>query len=394
MKRIIFMGVPAFGHTNPTLMLIKKLTEKGHDVCYYSVSDFRETLENYGADVVCYDEKIDSMTIDHINQLTYNQSAHFAILLSFLSEAAGDILENYSETIKRYRPDVIVGDSLAIWARIIANRLEIPFVLFNTHFAFNEHTPNLLNEASSEGKLRMILQYSDIMTHYKKLKKLGYPTQKITDLALTREDSPVIVTTSRDFQPAGHTFSERVHFVGPIIRDSQAKWDKTDRPLVYISLGTVNNQAKDFYKNCLKGLSHEQVDVVLSVGKQTDIAELGLIPDNFQIYHKVNQIAVLQAADVFLTHCGLNSTSEGLYYQVPLLLFPQTAEQDMVANRVLALGAGLRLDNDKPENIADAVKRLLTDSKYKKQAQKISQDFVASGGCQTAVELILDACSD
>ncbi len=38
MKRIVFMGVPAFGHTNPTIALVKKLVEDGHQVRYYTIT--------------------------------------------------------------------------------------------------------------------------------------------------------------------------------------------------------------------------------------------------------------------------------------------------------------------------------------------------------------------
>lgn len=54
----------------------------------------------------------------------------------------------------------------------------------------------------------------------------------------------------------------------------------------------------------------------------------------------VDQMAVLSISDAFITHCGMNSASEGLYYGVPLVLFPQTPEQDAVAKRTEELGAG------------------------------------------------------
>ena len=38
--------------------------------------------------------------------------------------------------------------------------------------------------------------------------------------------------------------------------------------------------------------------------------------ENISVFECVDQIAVLSAADVFLSHCGLNSVSESLYYQV------------------------------------------------------------------------------
>lgn len=39
----------------------------------------------------------------------------------------------------------------------------------------------------------------------------------------------------------------------------------------------------------------------------------------------------------------MNSASEGLWFGVPLVCYPQTQEQQGVANRVLAWEAGVRL---------------------------------------------------
>ncbi len=47
--------------------------------------------------------------------------------------------------------------------------------------------------------------------------------------------------------------------------------------------------------------------------------------------------------DVFVTHSGMNSVNESLYYGVPMVLFPQHSEQRMVAKRVVHLGAGIML---------------------------------------------------
>ncbi len=55
--------------------------------------------------------------------------------------------------------------------------------------------------------------------------------------------------------------------------------------------------------------------------------------------------------DVFVTHSGMNSVNESLYYGVPMVLFPQHSEQRMVANRVVHLGAGIMLKEDKSESI-------------------------------------------
>ena len=48
MSRIVFFNIPAWGHTNPTLEVVRELSRRGHQVCYYSFEPFREKLEEAG----------------------------------------------------------------------------------------------------------------------------------------------------------------------------------------------------------------------------------------------------------------------------------------------------------------------------------------------------------
>jgi MGT family glycosyltransferase len=164
--------------------------------------------------------------------------------------------------------------------------------------------------------------------------------------------------------------------------------EKVDQPTIYISLGTVDNDYPDFYQNCLTALGGQSYRVILSVGGETDLQKLGHIPTNCQVAHTVDQIAVLQQADVFVTHCGMNSVSEALYYGVPLVLFPQTLEQQGVANRVLELKAGITLEDTTPEGIQKAVQTALERKELRDGAAAIQASFHQCGGAKAAADLI------
>ena len=60
-----------------------------------------------------------------------------------------------------------------------------------------------------------------------------------------------------------------------------------------------------------------------------------------------------------------------------------------VANRVLALGAGLLLPDDSPQAIAQAIGIALSDPSYRAHAATIAQSFRESGGAPHAAETIL-----
>jgi MGT family glycosyltransferase len=216
---------------------------------------------------------------------------------------------------------------------------------------------------------RMLVALPRINKQLKRLRDKGYPVKSLLDIVQNDNDTNTIVYTSKYFQPCSETFSDRYHFIGPSIRPVTKPMEKTADKLVYISMGTVN-QNREFYRNCIHALGQTDWQVIISMG--TNPEHYDQLPDNIHIYESVDQMAVLSIADAFITHCGMNSASEGLYFQVPLVLFPQTPEQDAVAKRVEELGAGVRLKSISGEDVLHALRQIIYESAYKDNAAKIS----------------------
>jgi UDP:flavonoid glycosyltransferase YjiC (YdhE family) len=80
----------------------------------------------------------------------------------------------------------------------------------------------------------------------------------------------------------------------------------------------------------------------------------------------------------------MNSVSEGLYYGVPLVLFPQTPEQNAVAKRTEELGAGVRLKSISEEDILDALTKVIEEPHYQECAERVSDSFKSCGGAEEA----------
>ena len=130
------------------------------------------------------------------------------------------------------------------------------------------------------------------------------------------------------------------------------------------------------------------MDVVISCGKSVDIKAFGTLPEHVRVYASVDQPEVLAKANVFLTHCGMNSVSESLYMATPMVLYPQTNEQRAVARRVREIGAGLELQEDSAVGIRAAVREILSASAYAKAAQDCAEDFRSCGGAAEAADFI------
>ena len=379
--KIAWFCIPAHGHTNPTLAVVKELTAAGHSVYYFSFEMFREKIEQAGAKFIGCDG-YDFEMEDKGNADRVGKDKVFATELLVSSTLALDDMT--SEKIAEIRPDLVVSDSIAYWGKLAAQKHRIPYVSSTTTFAFNRFSAKYIPE-TSWSIVRMLFAMPKINRQIKRLRDKGYPVNGLLDIVQNDNDTNTIVYTSKYFQPCSDTFSEKYHFVGPSIRPIKEPFEKTAEKTVYISMGTVN-QNREFYRNCIHALSATDWQVIISMGTNTEHFEN--LPDNIRIYDSVDQMAVLSISDAFITHCGMNSVSEGLYFQVPLVFFPQTPEQEAVARRTEELGAGVRLKSISEEDIMQALKTVLFRADYKKSAAAISDSFKACGGAAGAAAFI------
>ena len=341
MSKIVFFCIPAYGHTNPTLGVVRELTARGHEVRYYSYEPMRTLIEAAGAQFVACDP------YDCEQHLTPADGARVGKDIAFsthiLVETTLALDEMVCADMRAYAPDCIVADSMAVWGKAVAKKLGIPFISSTTTFAFNRYSAKVMKQSGGQ-MLKMMLAMPKINHDLQRLRDRGYPIKNILDIIQNDDQTDTIVYTSPEFQPCADTFSDKYAFVGPSIRPATENIEKTHDVLIYISMGTVNNDLLPFYRACIAAFADSPYQVILSTGEQIDRSALGTLPDNITALPHVDQIAVLQKADVFLSHCGMNSASESLYFGVPLVLFPQTNEQGGVAARVAELGAGLKLE--------------------------------------------------
>lgn len=386
MSKIAFFCIPAHGHTNPTLPVVRELVARGHQVWYYSYQPLRDKIEATGARFIPCDDYDLQMKISPEDARRLVTDIAYATQVIVETTLAMD--EDIIGQMRQWQPDCIVGDSMAFWGKLVARKLGVPFVSSTTTFAFNRYSAKVL-QPHSGGLLGTLLSMARANGVAKKLRQHGYPVKGVLSIIANDNDTDTIVYTSPAFQPFAETFSSRYAFVGPSVPPVEGPLEKPAPPLVYISLGTVLNDYPAFYQNCVTALGGGPWEVIMSVGEGFDTARLGDLPPNFQVEQRVDQLQVLRQASAFITHCGMNSVSEGLYYEVPLALFPQTTEQRGVADRVRALGAGCSLPGDSPGEIKAVVQELLQNPSYRTQAQAIAAGFRQCGGATQAAEKIL-----
>jgi MGT family glycosyltransferase len=301
------------------------------------------------------------------------------------------------EEVQAEQPDYILYDSMTPWGKMIGDYLSLPTISSMSIFALHPRMFMQSLEMFSILKL-MIANFGRLQEYNRKaavverdlgVKPLDFVSSLNSASALT------LVYTSSLFQPNSELFGDGYKFVGPMIsarpQDKYFPFDQLDgRPVLYISMGTVNNNVLPFYQQCLAAFDGGDYQVIMSIGGQINLADLGNIPENFIIRRHVPQLEVLQYTDVFITHGGMNSVHEALSNNVPLIVIPQTDEQGLVAKQVAKLGAGIKLDKKQlnPEILRQAAQHVLENWRYQNGAARIRESFNAAGGVMRAVDEI------
>ena len=387
MKKIAFFCIPAHGHTNPMLPVAAELVKRGNTVRFYSFDEFKEKIGATGAEFISCDAFLPKLTEQEEKGIKNVSATEMTIQDIRITLSMDSFLD---EEFMSFKPDVVYTDSVCFWGKLNAWKHHVPLVVSTSTFAFNQLSSQYMKNKPGE-LADMILGLPRVTRELKTLEPYGYHVKSALALIQSDNQTDSVVYTSRRFQPYAESFSDHYAFVGPSVF-SKTVPDKTKkRPLVYISLGTVINDRPDFYTKCIEALRDQNVDVVISCGKAIELESLGVLPDNIRVYPYVNQLDILAKADVFITHCGMNSVSESLYMAAPMVLYPQTNEQKAVARRVTEIGAGRLLQDDSVPGIRTSVKEILNNACYAKAAETCSSDFRSCVGPAGAAKFIEEA---
>ena len=115
------------------------------------------------------------------------------------------------------------------------------------------------------------------------------------------------------------------------------------------------------------------------------------IPDNVLILSSVPQIEILKRASLFITHAGMNSTSETIHYGVPVICLPIIGDQPLVALRICdELGFGKRFDYSKftSDEMRTSIHEVLGNKKYLENILEFTELSRKRNGCEIGANLI------
>jgi MGT family glycosyltransferase len=393
MGRALFLSLPLHGHVNPSLALVHELVERGETITYYSTDEFASSIRRTGAAFAPYR----STRVADLHLLPERLEE----LSRLLIDATAEVLDHQLDEFRAARPDYLIADSVAPWGQWLAEILRAPLATSTSTFAVNRrvlayaarHGARPQSARAALAKFHHVLQAFASIRRLRRRYRVTGPGVMGSLFGRSRVN---IVYTSRLFQPCAATFDASFHFIGPSIQSRTLPADFSwtplqDRAIVYVSLGTLFNQNPLFFKQCVEAFSGADFRVIMAVGHRIPTASLGPLPPNITVHAYVPQLEVLQRTGVFVTHGGMNSVNEGLFYGLPLLVIPQMNEQLIVGRRVEELGAGLCLTSRDlaPDTLRVSVTRLLADVHFRQQAAVVCDSLRGAGGVTRGADAIL-----
>jgi MGT family glycosyltransferase len=415
--KIGFVSMPYSGHLNPMTALARRLQSRGHEVVFLGVPDVEPFARAAALDFVPYGEA--EYPVGSIEKV-YSSVAKlhgFEVVRHTCMDRNPDLtrvtFDYLAEKLATTGVEALVIDTIHFFIELVPLSVSIPYVhIWNVlHLDSSGATPLSLFsgplDASPEGlnrnaanlaKLGAILgPMAEVARSY--AEKVGLKIDW-SDPGATVSKLAVVTQTPKEFDFPGIPWPAQFHYAGPFHDDEGREpvpfpWEKlTDKPLIYASLGTLVNGLDDVYKHILESVEPlEDVQVVLSVGKNIDPENLGPVPSNTIVVRSAPQIELLKRAALCITHAGLNTALESLAHGVPMVAIPIGYDQPGVAARIAHHGTGefLEVDELTTDRLRGLIEKVLHDPSYRERADYFQKVISKTRGLDVAADIIEQA---
>jgi UDP:flavonoid glycosyltransferase YjiC (YdhE family) len=377
--RWLFSSHPLDGHLHPLIPLAHAAQAAGHCVAFAVPPGFSDKVDRIGFKAIpCGPAWTDEPIASVYEKALELEDTAFFLSECYASVAARSFAPPLLDIIADWRPDVIVSDPTEFGSWVAAERAGIPRV-FNLWGLFLSEAFLIALAGPSLAELRAFLDLP--------------PDPKLETLVRATK----LIFGPRGYQPPGLEIPESVHFFRPDVFDQTGDerlpgWvsELPARPTVYVTLGTLFNTSSDLFETILGGLAGEDLNAVVTVGRDCDPSQFAELASNIHVERYIPQSLLLPHCDAVISHAGYGTVMGSLAHGLPSVLIPISADQPMHARRCEEIGTSLSLERNEltPEVVRDATWTVLREPSFRIKAQALADEIAAMPGPDASVKLI------
>ena len=410
MARLGAFCFPGSGHINPMTALARALEQRGHSVVIFGIADTEARVRDAGIgfqQIGASDFPPGTLKAldDRIGGLA--GLAAFRFTIQRVVDTARMVLRDAPSAVREAGVDALLIDETDV-SGTVAEHLGLPFVsiaIIPPIYDDDRVPPFFFGWPAGQGalsRLRNRMARHLINWIAKPLFKVVNAQRAQWDLKPLRRSIDSLSQIAQvalmpaDFEFASAPRPAILHYTGPWVNSAQRPpvnfpWEKLDgRPLVYASLGTLQNGSERIFKIIAEACARLPLQLVISLGGGLAPDSLGELLGDPLVVAFAPQLEVIKRAHLVITHAGINTVLESLAEGVPLVAIPQGNDQPGVAARAKAIGVAVVVPRRRfsVARLRRAVRVVLEDPSYRARAQALSRRMRQIDGPAMAAEII------
>ncbi|MEV6167432.1 nucleotide disphospho-sugar-binding domain-containing protein [Streptomyces sp. NPDC051954] len=427
MAKIIVTAGPVPGHVVPLAAVAADLTERGHEVLFYTGAQFEGQARRTGARFAPYPAEVEPTSAEfQAAFLEREKLAPFDRMTFDLTRFGADPApvhdKRLQELLAEFPATVVISDLTSFGTMPLALRAprgERPLLVYigMAPPPFDSvdtapFGPGLLPPTTDEERARyngmrvqMGAMFADAQEHIEAVfSSMGVTLPGFFFNAMATVPDHLLQLTVPAFEYPRSDAPQGFRFIGSLPAAPDRDFERpdwwadlsSDRPVVVVTQGTAeNNDLSQLVVPTLRALADADVTIVAATGRADgpDMvrAELdGEVPANAHLAGFVPFEQLLPLADVLVTNAGYGGVQTALRHGVPLVVAGETEDKPEVAARVEWSGTGVNLHTARPEVAAVriAVDEVLNDPQYRKCAGEIQRQYAEYRPFDAIAEII------
>lgn len=372
--RVIFTSTPGIGHVQPMIPLALAIQTQGHDVLFATAPDSCDMIGSAGIATIATgltsSERmgIYRQRFPEAAQLVGNALPDHMFPHMFGEVAAPQMYADLIGPATDWQPDVIVCDAAELAGPVVAASLGVPNVTHSFGVAIPAHRVEKATSFLADTWLANGLKPRPFGGCYDHLYIDIYPGS-MQPGDLSRLGRIIRRRPESADQIPGHEISPTLN---AFLRRAQH-----DRPLIYVTFGTVFN-FNDAFRAVIEATKSFPALFVVTVGPNGDPAAFGTLPEHVHIEKYIPQSMILNRCTAVISHGGSGSVLAGLSRGLPQLCIPQAADQFANAAACSAAGAGIAMtENVTAESVRTALAQIITNPTFRVAANKVAAEIGA-----------------